>query len=248
MKWHDTEDFWKTWGPILFSEKRIDAAREQVEKIIELLKIKRNHHVLDLCCGVGRHTLEFARRGYRVTGVDRTERYLRTARKNTKNENLNIGFVKCDMRRYRKPDTYDIAINYFTSFGYFDNPKDDIKVLKNIFLSLRQNGKLLIDIMGKEILARIFKPSGWYRFGKNAIILEERFVRDDWSWMENHWILIKKGKKKEFTVTHRIYSAKELKDLFGQAGFGRVKAFGHLDGSPYDHESKRLIVVGQKVH
>jgi hypothetical protein len=64
--------------------------------------------------------------------------------------------------------------------------------------------------------------------------------------MENRWIVIKDGQRKEFQLSHRLYSAAELSGLFKDCGFGSVEVYGDLDGAPYDHEAKRLVVVARK--
>jgi len=69
--WHEQDDIWAIIEPALFSSINMGHAVEQVDNIIKLIELKTDMHVLDLCCGVGRHTLELARRGYRVTAVDR---------------------------------------------------------------------------------------------------------------------------------------------------------------------------------
>ena len=74
--WHEDDSFWETWGPLIFTPQRIADAIEEVTKIIKLLNIQPGSSVLDLGCGIGRHSLELARRGYQVTGVDRTRGYL----------------------------------------------------------------------------------------------------------------------------------------------------------------------------
>ena len=82
--WHDQDDFWDTWSPILFTKEKWDEATKEVDNIITLLDIKSDAHILDLCCGPGRHSLEFAQRSFKVTGVDRTTKYLDKAREKAK--------------------------------------------------------------------------------------------------------------------------------------------------------------------
>ena len=86
--WYEDDDFWEVMGPKLFSEDHWKKAPEEVQKIIALLGIEPVAHVLDLCCGPGRHSLELARRGFTVTAVDRTLRYLEDAKKRAEQENL----------------------------------------------------------------------------------------------------------------------------------------------------------------
>jgi 2-polyprenyl-3-methyl-5-hydroxy-6-metoxy-1,4-benzoquinol methylase len=147
--WYEQDSYWTTFESILFNRKRIADTPAQVDHIIKLLQIEDGAKILDLCCGIGRHSLEFARRGFQVTGVDRTQSYLDKARQQAKTENLNIEFIKEDMRKFCRDDTFDVVINMFTSFGYFEDSEDDRQVVENIFRSLKSGGKFLIEIMGK---------------------------------------------------------------------------------------------------
>lgn len=71
-------------------------------------------------------------------------------------------------------------------------------------------------------------------------------MNDDWSWMQNRWILVRDGERKEFHLAHRIYAATELTRLLTDGGFVETEVYGDLDGAPYDHEASRLVVVGRK--
>ncbi len=244
--WHDDDGFWRDWRPMMFSAERWKRAPEEVEQIVKLLKLSPGARVLDLCCGPGRHSIELARRGFRVTGVDRTKTYLRDARRLARKEKLEIEFVLADMRRFRRPRSFDAAINMFTAFGYFKNKADDLRALNNVFASLRPGGVFLMDIIGKERIAKIFNPRTWHREPDGTIILEERWLEDDFGWIENRWTMIRKGRMRTHRVAHRLYSAVELRDLLKQAGFARAKAFGTLDGAPYDQSAQRLVIVARK--
>jgi hypothetical protein len=76
--------------------------------------------------------------------------------------------------------------------------------------------------------------------------LEERKICKNWSWIDNRWILIKDGKKEEYKISHRIYSAVELTALLNECDFNSIDAYGDLTGKPYDHTAKRLILVAHK--
>lgn len=243
--WHENDFFWETWGSFMFNERRMTNAVGEVEAIISLTGIKSGAHVLDLCCGVGRHSLELARRGFKVTGVDRTQRYLKQASEQADKEGLKVELVQEDMRTFCRPDTFDAAISMFTSFSYFEDPEQDRQVIANVCRSLKSGGVFLLETHGKETLARIFRESGWHE-ENGVLILEERKVTRNWGWMENHWIIIKDGKRTDFNITHRLYAATELITLLTGCGFRQVDVYGDLEGSPYDHTARRLVVVGRK--
>jgi SAM-dependent methyltransferase len=223
-----------------------ECTREEVTKLITLTNISPRASVLDLCCGPGRHSLEFARRGFSVVGVDRTRTYLDKARKQAETEGLKVEFIQEDMRNYCKTGAFDAVINLFTSFGFFEDQKEDELVLKNVYRSLKAGGVFVLDTIGKEVIARIFRERDWTEEEDGVLFLEDRKVTKDWSWMENRWILIKGEKRQEFHFSHRPYSAMELTALLKIAGFNTITIYGDLAGSPYDHKAKRLVAITQK--
>lgn len=244
-QWFEKNDFWERWASVLFPEERWEKAPEEVDNLISRLGISPGSTLLDLCCGPGRHALEFARRGFSVVGVDRTEIYLKKARNLAETEGLDLELVQEDMRAFCRPDSFDAAINLFTSFGFFEDSKDDELVAKNVHASLKDGGHFLMDTMGKEILARIFRERDWYDLD-GAMMLEERRVAQNWSWIENRWILVKDGKADEFEFGFRLYSAAEISALLRSGGFEGIEIYGDLAGAPYDHEANRLVVVARK--
>jgi SAM-dependent methyltransferase len=231
---------------MLFNEERWDGAVRQVDSIVELLDLQPGSKVLDLCCGPGRHALEFARRGFEVAGVDRTLEYLDEAKKRSADEGLSATFVQSDMREYVKTDAYDVAVNLFTSFGIFDDIEDDRRVLRNMHSSLKPGGSFIIDTIGKELVARDFKSRDWHRESDGTIVTEERTVLDSWSRLASKWTVLRAGEQREFEFSLRCYSAVELSSLFSEAGFKKTSCYGGLSGIPYDHEAKRLVIVGKK--
>jgi len=243
--WHEQDSFWETAGPLLFTERRWECAPREVEAMVSLLGLTPGAAVLDLCCGVGRHSLELARRGFQVTGVDRTAAYLEEAGRRATQEGLEIEFVQDDMRSFCRPQAFEAVVNYFTSFGYFASEGEERQVLENAHVSLRPGGALLLDMMGKEILARVFRERDW-REEEGMLILEERTLAPDWSSLGNRWIILKDGEQREVTVTTRQYSAGELSKLLRDAGFDRVDVYGDLSGAPYDMAASRLIAVAHK--
>jgi SAM-dependent methyltransferase len=243
--WYEQDTFWNTVASVLFTERRWSDAPTEVERVVSLLELEPGAHVLDLCCGVGRHSLELARRGFQVTGVDRTQPYLDRASRQAEAEGLKAEFVQEDVRNFCGPDTFDAAVNLFTSFGYFEDPEEDRQVATNVYRSLKSGGAFLIDMMGKEILARVFRERDWDE-ENGVLILEERKITKNWSWMESRWIIFADNNRAEVNFAHRIYSAVELASLLTDCGFAHVDAYGDLEGSAYDHLARRLVVVARK--
>jgi hypothetical protein len=133
----------------------------------------------------------------------------------------------------------------FGSFGYFENPDDDRKVVTNMCQSLRAGGQFLIETAGKEIVARNFQEMEWSEVG-DLLVLSEKKVSQNWGRIETRWIVIQGTKRVEHRVSVRSYSAVELSSLLSDCGFSKVQVYGSLDGIEYDQRAQRLVVVGRK--
>jgi SAM-dependent methyltransferase len=243
--WHSQDAFWELLEPLIFNQQRLSSTQEEVEKVVKLLQIEGQAKILDLCCGKGRHTLELSRRAFDVVGVDRTAAYIERARSEAEKLNLKATFILGDMREYCVPNNFDIIINMFGSFGYFENSDDDHKVVTNMYTSLRAGGQFLIETAGKEVVARNFQKRDWSEEG-DLLILSERKTSQHWGRIETRWIVIQGTKRVEHRVSVRSYSAMELSSLLLDCGFGQVQVYGSLAGTEYDQMAQRLVVVGQK--
>jgi hypothetical protein len=118
--------------------------------------------------------------------------------------------------------------------------------LRNIHLSLKENGVLVIDVLGKERLARVWKDTMCTELADGSLIYQRPKIRDDWTRIRSEWTLVKDGRAQSFTFEHTVYSGRELKDRLLSCGFRQVQLFGDLQGSPYDLEATRLVAVARK--
>jgi len=207
--------------------------------------LKSPPKALDICCGFGRISAELARMGYSVTGVDITENYLKTAREEAAHENLEIEYIHSDSREFIRTGFFDLAVNLYNSFGYFANQDDDLRLVRNVFNSLKKGGCFIIETYGKEVAVRDFIESEWFERA-GFMVLTQYKVLDSWTFLHNRWILIKDGERIEKTFSYRLYSAVEFKSLLLEAGFSKVDSYGDWDGSPYDQHANKLIVVARK--
>ncbi|MHA2159677.1 MAG: class I SAM-dependent methyltransferase [Candidatus Thorarchaeota archaeon] len=246
VTWYENDKLWEIMEPVLFTEARIAHTVNEVDSIKSLSKIQQDESILDLCCGIGRHSLEFARRGHRVVGVDRTKLYLEKAKRSATEEKLDIEFVEDDMRTFYRKNSFDVVLSMFTSFSYFEDHEEQMLVLRNIYSSLRAGGRFILESAGKEILARIFMKQNWSEW-PHGFMLEEREAIDNWSKMHNKWIFIERnGTIHRYDVTHWIYSGSEIKEMLEKVGFSDVHVFGGLDGRAYDNEATRLVAIATK--
>jgi SAM-dependent methyltransferase len=244
-EWFDDDAFWEATYPFLMTEERMEGAPGEVDAALSLVGFE-GQDVLDLCCGVGRHSVEFAKQGFTVTGVDRSPFLLQKAHSRAEKENVEVEWFESDMRDFVRAASYDLVVNMFTSFGYFEDRNDDLTVLRNVLESLRPGGKFLMDTFGKEQLAVVFQPTTSDEAPSGDLLIRRHEVRDDWSRIHNRWIVVREGKAASFEFEITVYSAQELKDRLLSVGFRQVRVFGDLRGGEYGRDAERLIVVAVK--
>jgi SAM-dependent methyltransferase len=246
-EWFKDIHFWELYGPIMFDRKRWDEVPQVADAVARLGKLAPGGkaHVLDLCCGFGRIALELSRRGFAVTGVDITETYLVTGQDDADYEELDVEFILQDVRAFKRPGFFDLAVNLYISFGYFADQRDDLLFAKNACESLKEGGSFIIETLGKEIAVRDFVEAEWFERAGYTVLTEYEPV-DSWAGLRNRWIIIKDGKRMEKNFVQRLYSAAELRQLLFDAGFKAVEIYGGWNDEPYDHRAEVLIAVGRK--
>ena len=245
MEWFENDDFWRDFYPFMFSDERFAATPDEVSRILALTQCSGGS-VLDLCCGPGRHSVELALRGFKVTGVDRSPFLLAKARELAATSDASVEWVEQDMRNFVRPASFDLACSLFTSFGYFEDEQDDLRVSRNIHQSLKDNGVLIMEMLGKERLAHVWKDTMCNELADGSLIFQRPQIRDDWTRIRSEWTLVKDGRSHSFTFEHTIYSGRELKDRLLSCGFKQVQLFGDQQGSSYGLDTQRLIAVARK--
>jgi SAM-dependent methyltransferase len=244
-EWFDDDSFWRELYPFMFPEQRIADADEQVAKALALTK-PPGKSALDLCCGPGRCSIALAKRGFSVTGVDITKFLLDKARAKARAAHVKIEWVQADMRDFVRADSFALVLSMFTSFGYFNDQREDEIVLQNMLESLRPGGACLIEVLGKERLAKILQSTSSSVLSDGTMVVERREISDDWTRVKNEWLLIKHSTVKRFKFQTTIYSGLELRERMERAGFVEVKLRGNLNGDEYGPDAERLIAVGRK--
>ncbi|MDR1411590.1 MAG: methyltransferase domain-containing protein [Spirochaetaceae bacterium] len=261
-EWFNDRVFWEQYAPIMFDAKRwaeVSAVADGITRMARLplyeyppayksaeASAPGGPRAADMCCGFGRISLELARRGFAVTGVDLTPAYLDTARDDAAYEHLEIEFVCEDVRRFKRPRAFDLAVNLYISFGYFASREDDMLFARNVCESLKDGACFIIETLGKEIAVRDFAEAEWFERA-GYFVLTKYEATDSWEGLKNRWILIDKdGKKTERVFTQRLYAATELRRLLLDAGFSAVELYGNWEEGPYDQYAESLIAVGRK--
>jgi SAM-dependent methyltransferase len=214
--------------------------------VLKALKLKKGAALLDLCCGPGRHAVEFAKKGLAVTGYDFSREYLSEAAARAKKKKTAIKLLRGDMRRLPFREEFDAVVNLFTSFGYFLKPSDDLKTLKGICRALKPGGLFLIDVINGDLIRRSFTPRDWHDQGDHYLLESRRRFKDG---QVNTWTRIDKktGRIQERTFFDRLYDKRSLAAALKKSGLRPLRFWGGFDGKTLSAKSVRLICLAEKI-
>lgn len=245
MTWPWYETIFDERYPELFGPLEHDP-EDEVARIVGLLSMPAGASIVDLGCGRGRHAIPLSRRGYRVTGVDISEKMLKMARERASREDVSVEWVREDMRVFLRPESFDACLSLFTSFGYFADEENE-KVLWNVAKSLKKSGTLLLDLRNAQKgLAGEEDHETTYKVPTGRLRLSVRFDRDAGRAYAEHELTRPDGIRILSRFDVRIYSEEELAAMIERAGMRIHAVHGSLDGAPFTRGAERMVVIARK--
>jgi D-alanine-D-alanine ligase len=224
----------------------------EVDFILAFLNIKKKSTVLDLCGGQGRHSLELAKRGYKNLAVlDYSVYLLDLGIRKTREEKLNIQFIQGDARMTGLRDNqFNYIILMASSFGYFANDSENMKILAESYRLLSPCGKLMLDIPDRDYVLANFKSSSFHEVNDDISVKREREISGDVIYSKETVISRHKGCIRENTYCMRLYSSGELKELLLQNGFKKVSFqrdfMNRSDLGDFGCMTNRMVAIADK--
>ncbi len=237
--WFESEEYLK-----VYRHRDESEAQRLVDSIISIVNINDNSKILDLACGAGRHSIQFARKGFQVTAVDLSRNLLNIAKLNAQKEKVNINFIRADIRNFHIDEKFEIVLNLFTSFGYFETDEDNFKVFKTAYDHLKSDGFFVFDYFNKKNLEENLIPSTVQEIDDGKIIQNRRIENGR---VLKEIIIKKNGSEKHFNESVKIYSLDEIKHELELNNFKIKDVFGSFDRAKFEENlSDRIIIIAQK--
>ena len=218
---------------------------QEVAGVMALLDLVPGSHILDLCCGQGRHAVPLAQAGHRLTGLDRSAYLLAQAKSASDAAGVEVEWVRGDMRHLPWTEQFDACLSLFSAFGYFEDDAENEQVLAEVQRSLKPGGVFFLDVSNRDYCLLRLWPNSWRHVGRAAVLEETTFdaltsrFTTTFTWAEG-------GKWESLTHSVRHYTASELTGMLERAGLAPVAYYGDFEGEEFDFYSSRLIVIAEK--
>lgn len=240
-------DWYESWfgSPyyhILYQNRDVEEAREFVEKLIDYLQPISHSRMADIACGEGRYARQLAKRGFDVTGIDLSYESIKSAKKY---EADNLHFMVHDMRFPFYINYFDYAFNFFTSFGYFENPRDHDMAAKSFAKCLKSGGILVIDYLNRERAISTLVSNDTIERGNIEFHLSKKLEN-------NHFVkhirfYDEQGNAREFKESVAAFTLADFIAIFKKGGLSLINTFGDYQLNNYHpQDSPRMIMVFKK--
>lgn len=242
MKKHEWEEFFDREADYYLQEPFTKHTKKEIDFLLEEFKLPEGAKILDVGCGVGRHSIELAKRGYCVTGIDISQKMLEKAKEWAQKKDVEVELIKADAARFECNEEFDAAIclceGAFSLLGLSDDPiEHDLGILRNIYKSLKPGGKFILTAL--SALSRIKKAT-------NEDIASGVFDPNTMTFFEE----LEAPDGTKIPIRERVYVPTELYLMFKMVGF-EVKAIwggtaGRWGKRKVDMDDIEIMVVAEK--
>src|SRR5258706_838476 len=240
-------EWYKSWfdSPyynIFYSYGNENEAKLFLDNIFSHLELKSGMKILDAGWGRGRHSVYLNRKGFDVRGYDLSAV---NCAYNKKSECKTLHFFIHDMRKPFRENYFNVALNLFSSFGYFETEDENRLAIRSLGKSLIKGGRLVIDFMNAERAVK--------RLRKEEIIKVKGIVFKISKHTESNFI-IKTIEVEDNACIHEhsekvmLLGRSHFENYFNEAGLKTTSVFGNYNLEPFDPaHSERLIIIAEKI-
>lgn len=246
----NTPEWWRTFfsGVAVEMWLRVpteEQTRTEVDFIEKALRLGPGSKVLDVPCGGGRHSLELAARGHRVTGVDLSEDFLKVARAGSAERSLPVAWERREMTDLPWREEFDGAFCFGNSFGYLADD-GNARFLAAVTRALKPEGHFALDTgMTAEGLFSAYQERRWYQLG-DILFLSQAQYDAARGRLETEYTFVRDGKSETRPASVRVFTCRELFGMFETAGLTGGEGYGSLERGPFRLGSPRLLLVARK--
>lgn len=240
------KDWYKDWFGneylTVYAHRNQTEARQLIDLIHDNVDLHPDALILDLCCGQGRHALILAKMGYQVVGADLSRTLLESAKfKVAYGENAR--FVQADMRRLPLKRSFDLLLNLFTSFGYFESDEENLAVFYQFHKVLKKDGRFVFDYLNPRHVYDNLVSLQKEKIG-NLRIEQKRYI--DGNRVEKKISMYREDRVSVFYESVKMYRPEEIYEMMKKAGLTIQNVLGDYQGVPFAQDSPRLIIIGSR--
>jgi SAM-dependent methyltransferase len=215
--------------PITAAMPWADRTEAEVDRAIMMLRPEGGERILDLACGIGRHSLELRRRGFEVVGVDISPDLLEIAEREAAAQSLDVTFMQADLRELDLRDEFELVLSLNDgAVGYFETDEENHRTFEVVSQALRPGGGHLMQLPN-VLHAEAHLPRKSWIVGESTLELSDHRWNAEERYIEGATVPIRFGevfeRYEEIPFRQRLYTAEELVEIYDSVGMRLANTF-----------------------
>ncbi len=227
--------------PLLTAER----TEKEIDFVESELALRPGARLLDMGCGFGRHSLELARRGYDVVGVDPSGAMIKAAQQAAEEATISVEFRRERGEQFTTETPFDAAICLFTSLGQISTQGENNDLVRQVRAALRPGGQFMVEVPQRDATVRQLRAFDKFGDGERYTAVSRHFDPQNHSVTEI-FRLVSPEVNQTYTLRYRLYDREALLSQLTDTGFTIQSIFGNYEGEPLTDEHLFMVVVGQK--
>ncbi|VAW31010.1 hypothetical protein MNBD_CHLOROFLEXI01-971 [hydrothermal vent metagenome] len=218
---------------------------QEVDFIEEQFNLSTSARILDVGCGFGRHSIELARRGFAVTGIDPAAAMIAAAQKRAAETAVSVDFRQISGEKFTSDAPFDAAICLFTSLGQIGANGDNSELVERVYEALKPSGLFMVEVPQRETAVSQLRPSDKFGEGERFTAVTRQYNPTNQNVTETFRLVAPEGTR-SYILRYRLYSLAELQALFTQAGFTIQATYADTSGTALTTSHPTMILIGKK--
>ena len=225
-------NFFDSGSPYLFhpllTEERSD---REVDFLLSRLTVTPPARILDIGCAFGRHSIEFAKRGFSVVGIDPSSAMIEAAQGRADKANCVVDFRQEFGETFDSESPFDVAICLFTTLGQIREEKDNSALIANAYRLLKPGGYFCVEVPQRAMAVQQLNEQE--RFGNDDVytLVTRRYDAADQTVTETFEVH-NMAQQRQFHLRYRLYAKEELEEMLMDAGFSLLATYADATGTP----------------
>ena len=218
---------------------------QEVDFIVEACGLSGGSRILDVGCGVGRHSIELARRGYNVTGIDPSAAMIAAARRRADRSGVFVDFQQERGELFATDQPYDAAICLFTTLGQITENGHNLDLVGKVYAALKAGAYFLVEVPQRETAVSQLKTEEKIS-GANRVVYVTRRYDENNLFLTEEFRIVDEREESSYLLKYRLFDQAELTVLLNEAGFKVLAAYGDYQGSNLSGEDSMMLLLTEK--
>jgi len=227
--------------PLLTAER----TASEVDFVVSTLNLSPGARVLDVGCGFGRHSIELARRGYVVVGIDPSATMIAAARVRAAETGISVDFRQVSGEVFVTDDLFEAAICLFTTLGQISATEDNSALIPQVYQALQPGGAIIVEVPQREATVKRLKTAEKFGSGERYTTVARQFNVAG-NMLTESFTVVSPAVTRHYLLRYRLYTLAELANLLTEAGFTVRQTYSDYQASPWQADSAVMLVVSSK--